>query len=97
MLLPVSQSTEDLPMTQKTGRNDPCPCGSGKKYKSCCWGKDHQKKVGFSATQITSQSHLFKKVASELAGGLETLKARVKELQQAPLPEETKENEKGEP
>jgi preprotein translocase subunit SecA len=22
--------------TQKVGRNDPCPCGSGKKYKSCC-------------------------------------------------------------
>ena len=21
---------------RKTGRNDPCPCGSGKKYKSCC-------------------------------------------------------------
>jgi tetratricopeptide (TPR) repeat protein len=20
----------------KTGRNDPCPCGSGKKYKRCC-------------------------------------------------------------
>ncbi|MDA8335538.1 MAG: SEC-C metal-binding domain-containing protein [Peptococcaceae bacterium] len=20
----------------KTGRNDPCPCGSGKKYKNCC-------------------------------------------------------------
>jgi AraC-like DNA-binding protein len=20
----------------KTGRNDPCPCGSGKKYKQCC-------------------------------------------------------------
>ena len=19
-----------------TGRNDPCPCGSGKKYKRCC-------------------------------------------------------------
>ena len=26
----------------KIGRNDPCPCGSGKKYKNCCWGKDHQ-------------------------------------------------------
>ena len=26
----------------KTGRNDLCPCGSGKKYKNCCWGKDHQ-------------------------------------------------------
>ncbi len=22
--------------TQKVGRNDPCPCGSGKKYKKCC-------------------------------------------------------------
>jgi SEC-C motif len=20
----------------KLGRNDPCPCGSGKKYKHCC-------------------------------------------------------------
>lgn len=24
----------------KVGRNDPCPCGSGKKYKKCCLGKD---------------------------------------------------------
>jgi len=24
----------------KTGRNDPCPCGSGKKYKRCCLDKD---------------------------------------------------------
>lgn len=23
----------------KIGRNDPCPCGSGKKYKQCCGGK----------------------------------------------------------
>jgi uncharacterized protein YecA (UPF0149 family) len=22
----------------KVGRNDPCPCGSGKKYKKCCLG-----------------------------------------------------------
>lgn len=22
--------------TAKVGRNDPCPCGSGKKYKNCC-------------------------------------------------------------
>jgi len=28
-------------MTRKTkvGRNDPCPCGSGKKYKHCCLNK----------------------------------------------------------
>ncbi|HYX09873.1 MAG TPA: DUF1186 domain-containing protein [Bacteroidales bacterium] len=24
----------------KIGRNDPCPCGSGKKYKKCCMSKD---------------------------------------------------------
>ncbi len=24
----------------KAGRNDPCPCGSGKKYKKCCMEKD---------------------------------------------------------
>lgn len=24
---------------KKVGRNDPCPCGSGKKYKKCCWNK----------------------------------------------------------
>ena len=24
------------PTTPKTGRNDACPCGSGKKYKKCC-------------------------------------------------------------
>jgi len=25
----------------KIGRNDPCPCGSGKKYKKCCMGKEN--------------------------------------------------------
>ncbi|MBS9767453.1 MAG: SEC-C domain-containing protein [Flavobacteriaceae bacterium] len=24
---------------KKVGRNDPCPCGSGKKYKKCCLRK----------------------------------------------------------
>lgn len=27
---------------QKTGRNDPCPCGSGRKYKKCCLGAKTQ-------------------------------------------------------
>src|SRR5207237_1285148 len=26
----------------KPGRNDPCPCGGGKKYKKCCLGKKAQ-------------------------------------------------------
>lgn len=29
---------------KKIGRNEPCPCGSGKKYKKCCWIKDRQAK-----------------------------------------------------
>ena len=24
----------------KVGRNEPCPCGSGKKYKKCCLNKE---------------------------------------------------------
>ncbi len=28
-----------------TGRNDPCPCGSGKKYKRCCFDADRLKKT----------------------------------------------------
>lgn len=28
-------------MSKKPNRNDPCPCGSGKKYKNCCIDKDN--------------------------------------------------------
>ena len=28
------------PKSKQVGRNDPCPCGSGKKYKNCC-GKEN--------------------------------------------------------
>jgi preprotein translocase subunit SecA len=36
--LAVSTETEAVPFVragEKVGRNDPCPCGSGKKYKQC--------------------------------------------------------------
>lgn len=29
-------NTENSMKPKKVGRNDPCPCGSGKKYKKCC-------------------------------------------------------------
>ena len=29
-------SVSSIEMRAKVGRNDPCPCGSGKKYKMCC-------------------------------------------------------------
>jgi len=37
---------------EKVGRNDPCPCGSGLKYKKCCFGKPPKPK--FKATVIKS-------------------------------------------
>ena len=37
---PVRQGPAPIKATQaKVGRNDPCPCGSGKKYKQCCLAK----------------------------------------------------------
>jgi len=33
---PIQTMVRDTP---KVGRNDPCPCGSGKKYKKCCLSK----------------------------------------------------------
>ena len=30
------------------GRNDPCPCGSGKKYKRCCAGKQSRHEMVYS-------------------------------------------------
>jgi len=33
----------------KIGRNDPCPCGSGKKYKKCCLNKDTKTSTNFNS------------------------------------------------
>ena len=32
----VSEAENEEAQAPKVGRNDPCPCGSGKKYKKCC-------------------------------------------------------------
>ncbi len=40
MNMPNSQAkTKPIVNAEKIGRNDPCPCGSGKKYKKCCGKK----------------------------------------------------------
>jgi len=35
--------TQSMQLNSQAGRNDPCPCGSGKKYKKCCLSKDEEK------------------------------------------------------
>ncbi|MBW2217554.1 MAG: type I methionyl aminopeptidase [Deltaproteobacteria bacterium] len=41
--------------SEKIGRNDPCPCGSGRKYKKCCLEKDSE------ADPVDLKSLYFKK------------------------------------
>lgn len=35
-LYKIEKTSHTLVKPPKVGRNDPCPCGSGKKYKKCC-------------------------------------------------------------
>lgn len=48
----------------KTGRNDPCPCGSGKKYKHCCLEKDRAAELAPAIAQrVELQAQEAKRVA----------------------------------
>lgn len=42
----TSNPTQVETSPKNIGRNDPCPCGSGKKYKKCC---------GFNVTHVAPQ------------------------------------------
>ena len=44
----------------KVGRNDPCPCGSGRKYKKCCLNKDEMQRL---AVAIVDSTHNIKNYA----------------------------------
>ena len=46
--LNLDEESETLTSKKKPARNDPCPCGSGKKYKQCC-GKSGPKKGVFAS------------------------------------------------
>lgn len=47
----------------KPKRNDPCPCGSGKKYKNCCLTKDRTQRIRESAWRREEQVTLDKLIA----------------------------------
>ena len=40
------QYEDEEPTRPKVGRNDPCPCGSGKKFKKCCLKKQNGSSLG---------------------------------------------------
>lgn len=53
-------------MSKQIGRNDPCPCGSGKKYKACCWNKEKPgAKKQFSAKLLSGKVNLIERAFGE--------------------------------
>ena len=50
----------------KLGRNDPCSCGSGKKFKKCCFSKEDAPKKTHQFKKIDSSkvSNIFQKLNS---------------------------------
>jgi hypothetical protein len=56
----------------KTGRNDPCPCGSGRKYKHCCLSKDEaaaRTAAGVSRQQIPGDDEVARMMLSQTGFG----------------------------
>jgi len=49
----LSTENQESISTKKPARNEPCPCGSGKKYKQCC-GKSGPKKGVFASSGATA-------------------------------------------
>lgn len=66
---------------KKTGRNDPCPCGSGKKFKKCC----ESKMIGgrFMATKVDPESSPQIRKAANLTS---LFQARLAETPKKPMP-----------
>jgi hypothetical protein len=52
-----------LSLVAKVGRNDPCPCGSGKKFKKCCESKGQVPVLGRAEVAASSDkmTSLFKR------------------------------------
>jgi hypothetical protein len=52
----------------KIGRNDPCPCGSGKKYKKCCLNKKPREQVIMVGSSEPLQGVHYDKEKMEFTG-----------------------------
>ncbi|MFI5334790.1 MAG: SEC-C metal-binding domain-containing protein, partial [Chlamydiales bacterium] len=70
----------------KVGRNDPCPCGSGKKYKKCCEEKTKHKK--FDAQILPTEGEKAKEAvkAAKLSSGFFQKTVFAKPSEPKPLP-----------
>lgn len=73
----------------KTGRNDPCPCGSGKKYKNCCLAKEKTPlgKRKFSAKLISQPKSI--DLMERTYGAMQAKNAPQAPEEAPPTPEQT--------
>lgn len=63
----------------KTGRNEPCPCGSGKKYKHCCLPKDEEAERAAFAEKKKTAAEEERERTRELAAMRERIDAQLEE------------------
>lgn len=62
-----------------TGRNDPCPCGSGKKYKKCCQGKRPEFATN-TKNAVGASKQLLNAVAMHQAGQLDAAEKAYRQI-----------------
>ena len=82
----------------KVSRNDPCPCGSGQKYKKCCGKKEieqRSKERGKVIEQLSQERGKLKvnktvSIGDTIGTGLATLLANNLKLSDIGLPEKEK-------
>ncbi|MBI4473316.1 MAG: DUF1186 domain-containing protein [Acidobacteria bacterium] len=55
---PASTMVSNRSTVPKIGRNDACPCGSGKKYKKCCLGR-YERRIDCVPGWLHSWSRVF--------------------------------------
>ncbi len=70
-------------MVNKIGRNDPCPCGSGKKYKQCCEQTGIAPIQTNHSPQLSPQQALQTAMAQHQAGNLEQAELLYKQVLRA--------------
>lgn len=70
--------------SEKTGRNDPCHCGSGQKYKKCCSAKDDAARSAELAAQAAARAKAAAEAAAAAAENEDVAPAQAKG-QKAPV------------
>jgi len=68
---------------KKIGRNDPCPCGSGKKYKQCCGPNESVQPTRISPPNLSTANLLQEAIAHHQAGRLPEAEAIYRQILQA--------------